>query len=374
MEWTCWYLKFSVPDGDRFKQFQNKFEAWAKWKHKCTQDASCSFDGLTMHVFLKRTGTEKQLLHNVRVTWNSWVVGLGQPFECMALSEERYRTTAIERGAVRTETPPTDKSIQELDNEIELLQRQRKRKLDELKREESEAKLQRLRETPPSDWTQQWFLDYFDACIFLKKPFDLKLHCIGYTRTVEEMLQVHPRFPRSGNYSDVDMVFETDGGQFQVDFMRVAQADLSKWLGEKYKFYIGNHTEASLPTCRRGKLKNVVTNLAYEDTRRERDRSEFADYDLEEPPKPEPYIERYRKCTETAQEQIQLMSMYFREQIEDATKRYFEDRKEFDFKLTVIEDDLAKVERRMRERNMSDVKNKARQLLLEDPYEFRSMM
>ena len=68
------------------------------------------------------------------------------------------------------------------------------------------------------------------------------------------------------------------------------------------------------------------------------------------------------------------MSVYFREQIEDATKRYFEDRKEFDFKLTVIEDDLAKVERRMRERNMSDVKNKARQLLLEDPHEFRSMM
>ena len=141
MEWTCFYLKFSVPDGDRFKQFQNKFEAWAKWKHKCTQDASCSFDGLTMHVFLKRTGTEKQLLHNVRVTWNSWVVGLGQPFECMALSEDRYMATAVERGAVRTETPPTDKSIQELDNEIELLQRQRKRKLDELKREESEAKL-----------------------------------------------------------------------------------------------------------------------------------------------------------------------------------------------------------------------------------------
>ena len=68
------------------------------------------------------------------------------------------------------------------------------------------------------------------------------------------------------------------------------------------------------------------------------------------------------------------MSMYFEEQIEDATKRYFEDRKEFDFKLTVIEDALAKVERRMRERNMSDAKNKARQLLLEDPHEFRSMM
>ena len=68
------------------------------------------------------------------------------------------------------------------------------------------------------------------------------------------------------------------------------------------------------------------------------------------------------------------MSVYFQEQIEDATKRYFEDRKEFDFKLTVIEDALAKVVRRMRERNMSDAKNKARQLLLEDPHEFRSMM
>ena len=66
------------------------------------------------------------------------------------------------------------------------------------------------------------------------------------------------------------------------------------------------------------------------------------------------------------------MSVYFREQIEDATKRYFEDRKDFYFKLTVIEDALAKVEQRMS--NTSDAKNKARQLLLEDPYEFRSMM
>ena len=123
MAWTCWYLKFSVPDGDRFKQFQNRFELWAKRKQKCTQDASCSFDGLTMHVFLKRTDTKEQLLQNVRVTWNTWVVGLGQPFECMALSEQSYSATAIERGAVRTETPPTDKSIEELENEIELLQR-----------------------------------------------------------------------------------------------------------------------------------------------------------------------------------------------------------------------------------------------------------
>ena len=50
---------------------------------------------------------------------------------------------------------------------------------------------------------------------------------------------------------------------------------------------------------RRGKLKNVVANFAYKDTRIERDISEFADSDLEEPPKPEPYIERYHKCTET---------------------------------------------------------------------------
>ena len=136
MEWTCWYLQFSVPDGDRFKEFQTRFESWAQKKHKYTQNASCSFDGCTMHVFLKRAGdTEKQLMQNVRVTWNSWVVGLGQPFKCMKLSEQSYSATAIERGAVRTETPPTDKSIEELENEIELLQRQLKRKRDELERE-----------------------------------------------------------------------------------------------------------------------------------------------------------------------------------------------------------------------------------------------
>ena len=106
MEWTCFYLKFSVPDGDRFKQFQNKFEAHVKRKHKCTQDASCSFDGSTLHVFLKRTDTKEQLLQNVRVTWNTWVVGLGQPFECMALSEQSYSATAIERDAYPTQRPP----------------------------------------------------------------------------------------------------------------------------------------------------------------------------------------------------------------------------------------------------------------------------
>jgi hypothetical protein len=233
---------------DTFDAFKERFDRWAKVK-KLKDTGVCMKHGQA-YIYMQHHPDKHKVVKAARETWKQWGVRAPDEKDWMRLDKDIYMQMASRDGILGGDE--ISETEEELERQIKELQSRldRKRKARVL----ADGKLEHCRDS------QEKFLKYVDSCIQAKKPLELEMRCIGYTRDVGKLIQENKRFGRTGRGGDIDFILAIDGKSFNLNYARAFQLPgFMDWMRDTYKFYISNHCHTDLKTP-----DGIVRDLAYE--------------------------------------------------------------------------------------------------------------